>query len=202
MVSRCVTSWSDSVLSHGGIAQLNVDELVHCEAAHLHQGLALVQRKLADEAFALFELTHDYEFRYTSVSALVYRIKEIYSSTDPIIDVNIRSRQGDTLLKMCVSSYHLEEEDPDAQLDLVRFILNCGADPNLEDCIGETALDWLLDHHFLYNKPLSPQHEEMILLLAGSGALLHLSDGRGCRWGRRQFTLADLQKYESRRCGN
>jgi hypothetical protein len=185
-----------------GAVALNVDELVHSEATHLNDGLALVQRKLADEAFALFELTHDYEFRYTCVSALVSRIKQIYSSTDPVIDVNVRSRQGDTLLKMCVSSYHLEEEDPNAQLDLVRFILECGADPNLEDSIGETALDWLLDHHFLCNKPLSPQHEEMILLLTGSGALLHLSDDRGCRWGQRQFTLADLQKYESRRCGN
>jgi hypothetical protein len=63
----------------------------------------------------------------------------------------------------------------------------------LEDSMGETALDWLLAHHFQCNNHLSAQHEEMILLLAESGALLNLSDSRGRRWGKRQFTLEDLQ---------
>jgi ankyrin repeat protein len=133
---------------------------------------------------------------------MISRIKEIYSSTDPVMDINLPSRQGDTLLKLCVSSYHLEEEDPDAQLDLVRFVLKCGANPNLEDSMGETALDWLLAHHFQCNNPLSAQHEEMILLLAESGALLHLSDSQGRLWGKRKFSFEDLEKYESRLCGN
>jgi hypothetical protein len=198
MVPRCPTGWIDSKLCHA--LSLNVNGLVHCDA-HQHQGIELLQRTLADEAFALFELTHEYEFRYASLDALISRIKEIYSSTDPVMDVNLPSRQGDTLLKLCVSSYHLEE-DPDAQLDLVRFILKCGADPNLEDSMGETSLDWLLDHHFQCHNPLSVQHEEMILLLAERGALLHLTDSQGRRWGKRQFSLEDLQMYKSRLCGN
>jgi hypothetical protein len=191
MVPRCATGWRDSMLRCP--LSLNVDKLVlvHCDA---HQGIELLQRTLADEVFALFELTHDNEFRYTSLDGMISRIKEIYSSTDPAMDVNLPSRHGDTLLKLCVSSCHLEEEDPDAQLDLVRFILYCGADPNLEDSMGETTLDWLLDHHFQCHNPLSRQHEEMILLLAGSGALLYLSDSQGRRCGQRQFTLEDLQK--------
>jgi hypothetical protein len=80
MVPRCATGWRDSKVRCP--LSLNVDKLVlvHCDA---HQGIELLQRTLADEVFALFELTHDNEFRYTPLDGMISRIKEIYSSTDP-----------------------------------------------------------------------------------------------------------------------
>ena len=42
-------------------------------------------------------------------------------------------------------NYRLEKEGVDLVLELVRFLLDKGADPNLEDSHGQTGLDCLDD---------------------------------------------------------
>jgi ankyrin repeat protein len=126
---------------------------------------------------------------------LVSRIKDVYSSSTrhPTLDVNARSKEGDTLLRLCVSSFHLEEEDPHAQLDLVRFLLDKGADPNLEDALGETALDWLLDQsscYYDFERSLTRHQVAMVRLLVDRGARVYRIDGQGRRFGLRDCNIA------------
>jgi Ankyrin repeats (many copies) len=177
MAMSCAQSWSDC-LQHGRLG-LNVDALELCEP-QAPQGFALVQRQLADEAFALFEVSPEYEFKYSSIEDFVSRIEEIYT----LVDVNAQSGQGDTLLMKCVSNLHMAEEDPASQLRLVRFLLESGADPNMEDSLGETALDWLVDCHFTYNCPLTAQQRAMIELLVDFGGRVYRMDNQGHRLGK------------------
>jgi hypothetical protein len=160
-----------------------------------YQKLSPEPSQLVEQTFSLFELSREYEFQYESTDCLVSRIKEVYSSTrhHPPLDVNARSKEGDTLLRLCVSSFHLEEEDPDAQLDLVRFLLDKGADPNLEDALGETALDWLLDQsasYHDYERSLTRHQVAMVRLLVDRGGRVYRTDRQGRRFGLRDCNIA------------
>lgn len=82
-----------------------------------------------------------------------------------------------------VANYILEQNYPDAQLQVVKFLLESGADPNVEDCIQQTAQDYL-DSEVEYEE-LTLQQKEIVRLLKEAGALIQVINDDGSRKGKR-----------------
>jgi hypothetical protein len=90
---------------------------------------------------------------------------------------------GQTLLFQTIGNYVLGDQYPDSQLELIKFLLEAGADPNEEDCIGCTAQDHL-DYEIEY-EDLTVHQKEIIRLLNEAGALVRVCDDIGNPVGER-----------------
>lgn len=145
-----------------------------------HEKIGKENSALIMEAYDLLDTTESDELK-VSPDALLRRIQEIYST--PGVDVNVPSPDGHTLLMKIILNYALSSMHPDTQVELVRFLLFKGADPNLEDSIGETAQDWL-DSEVEY-EDLTLQEKEIVRLLKEAGALIRVRDDNGRVVGKR-----------------
>lgn len=160
------------------------------DAKQQHKELREEKSALIKEAFTMLEITEEEGLNVESGDALVTRFKEIYSM--PGVSVTVPSPGGQTLLMQTTANYVLEEKYPDSQLELVRFLLEKGCDPNVEDCIGSTAQDHL-DYEYDYKK-LTPQQKEIIDLLKDAGALIQGFDDQGKRIGKRGESVSRHEK--------
>jgi hypothetical protein len=141
-------------------------------------------KQLMDECFDILEITDDEELKLGSAENTVNRVRDILNSGKEGIDVNLRSYEtGDSLLLKVVTNYILEEEDDEAYVALVRFVVEKGADVNLEDIVQETPSDYL-DHTFQY-EGLTQAQKDIINLLNSKGAKILVRDENGVRTGVR-----------------
>ena len=131
------------------------------------------KQALIREAFELLKITDDDELNCESSARLVTRIQEIAST--PGLDVNTRSVDGEYLIHQVVSNYRINDDDPNAQLGLVRFLLEKGADPSLQDSIEETPLS-ILDQYYDGEDEGTEQHQEIIRLLLDAGDTMPIRD--------------------------
>jgi hypothetical protein len=151
--------------------------------AQREQGLAGVRKcyeplpeeskALMEEAFHLLSINADTDYaNYDDPAKAVARVKEILSSGAVGVSPNLLSvKDGESLLVRVVSNYRLEEEEEGMQyqLELVKFLLEAGADPNLENVMDrQTALD-NMDCNIEYSE-LSDGQNEIIKLLKEAGA--------------------------------
>ena len=111
------------------------------QAKEIHKELGEQKSALIQEAFKLLKITEEEQLNVESGDALVKRFKEIFAT--PGVSVTVPSMDGETLLFETTANYILGEQYPDSQLDLIKFLLESGADPNLEDCTGNAAQDHL-----------------------------------------------------------
>lgn len=70
-------------------------------------------------------------------------IKLLYS---PQIDINMPDVEGNTPLHHKIKSALILPHNDD--IDIVEFLLNCGANPNSENCRGETPYSLACRYHF------------------------------------------------------
>mmetsp|Transcript_26496 Transcript_26496/g.37355 ORF Transcript_26496/g.37355 Transcript_26496/m.37355 type:complete len:170 (-) Transcript_26496:30-539(-) len=148
-----------------------------------HDALPQASKNLIQEAFHLLSITDDNEPNFTSSTNTVQRIKEIFSNATEHVNPNIRSySHGETLLFATVLNDFLDEGHA---LELVKFLLDTGADPNIENVVDrDTALDW---YEWTYSDPyeMTQEQRQIVTLLKQRGARALPKDNNGNIIGER-----------------
>jgi len=160
-----------------------------------HDALPQASKKLIQEAFHLLSITDDNEPNFTSSADTVQRIKQIFSNTTQDVNPNFRSyTQGETLLFATVLNDFLDEGHA---LELVKFLLDVGADPNLENVVDrDTALDW---YEWTYSDPyeMTQEQRKIVALLKKRGARVLPKDNNGNIIGERVVGPKQLKPNKS-----
>jgi len=109
----------------------------------MHQALPAESQQLMEEAFHILSYSDDDEPNFTSSAEAVKRIKTIITSGHEGVNPNLLCDNcGESLLYATVLHYDLDEGHA---LELVGFLLDNGADPNIANVMdGDKALDWLV----------------------------------------------------------
>jgi hypothetical protein len=139
------------------------------EIKEKYEEMPETSKALMEEAFHLLDLNEDFEKNFESSSQAVKRIKEILSSGAEGVSPNLLSpTRGESLLYIVLGV----EFDKGHTLELIKFLLDAGADPNLENvgCIRETALDFI--DWTVPLQEVTEEQNEIVKLLKERGAKL------------------------------
>jgi hypothetical protein len=160
------------------------------KARNAYERLPLESQELMNEAFALLDINDDDEAGYhstefNSAEKATERVKNIISCGAEGFNVNLLDAdKGQSLLFRLCSNYRLPEESTGQVLDLVKFLLTSGADPNVENAMDkQTAFDHLdqctdLEH-------ASAENLGIYDVLKAAGAKLMPTADTGVSYGER-----------------